>query len=48
MGQPGGVEPSAEAQKYDRGSRQQEGIGKGGRDFAASARRVSSGRCREN
>ena len=37
VGQPGVIEPSAEAQKDDRGSRQQEGIGKGGRDFIAAA-----------
>ena len=37
VGQPGVIEPSADAQKDDRGSRQQEEIGKGGRDFAAAA-----------
>ena len=37
VGQPGVIEPSADAQKNDRGSRQQEEIGKGSRDFAAAA-----------
>ena len=37
VGQPGVIEPSAKAQKDDCGSRQQEEIGKGGRDFAAAA-----------